>query len=215
MRRIVLGALAAICLHFSGCGKAPQSDSAPPSSNPPAAAYAGPATRDVAQEPRKNLKMLTVPLILSVPQSWNLQPPQNPAFLVGLAPGGDVRISVAMLNFMNDYGKRLFVNRAVDQSHQHPGRIQVRQLTNNAGLQVLEKITYLNLPNDPAGQSPPVTQPSELLSWNITIFVPYHQKFIPCSFDLASITQQQYDADQPFIQAIVDTAQQGVIPAFQ
>jgi hypothetical protein len=219
MRRIVLGTLAAISLFFSGCDKSPQSDSASPS-NPPDTArsapiHSSPTTRDPSLEPRKNLAMLAVPLILSVPKSWYLEPPQNPAFLEGLAPGGDVHISVSMREFINDYGKRLFVDRAVEQSQQHPRRIQVRQLTNNTGLQVLERITYVSVPNDPPGQSPPATQPTEILSWNITIFVPYQQKFIPCSFDLSRLTQQQYLADQPFIQSIVDSAQQDALPTFQ
>jgi len=159
--------------------------------------------------------MLSVPLVLSVPQSWSLEPPQNPAFLRGVAPSGDLHIAVSMLEFMNDYNRRLFVNRALDQSRQHPERIQIRQLTGNGGLQILQKITYVNLPNDPPGQSPPATQPSQLLSWNITIFVPYRQEFIPCNFNLPNLTQQQYDQDETFIESIIDTARQDVIPAFQ
>jgi hypothetical protein len=214
MCRVVLGALVVIGLQFSACDKRPQSDSASPS-YPTAAAYSGPTTRDVCVEPRRSLSMLSVPLILSVPQSWKLEPPQNPVFLEGTAPSGDLHIAVSMLGFMNDYSRQLFVNRALDQSRQHPGRIQIRQLTANSGMQILERTIYLDLPNDPSGQSPPATLPSQLLSWNITIFVPYQQKFIPCSFDLSNLTQQQYVEDQPFIQSIMDTARQDVIPAFQ
>ena len=214
MRRAVLGILAAIGLQFSACDKRSQLDPASPS-HPAEAARSGPTTRDVSVEPRKSLSMVSVPLVLSVPQSWKLEPPQNPAFLEGTAPSGDLHIAISMLDFMNDYRRQLFVDRALDQSRQHPGRIQIRQLIGNNGMPILERILYLNLPNDPSGQSPPATQPSQLLSWNITIFVPYQQKFIPCSFDLSNLTQQQYVEDQSFIQSIMDTARQDAIPAFQ
>jgi hypothetical protein len=214
MRRAVLGALAVIGLQFTACDKRSQSDSAS-SSHPTETANSAPTTRDVSVEPRKSLSLLSVPLILSVPQSWKLEPPQNPAFLEGAAPSGDLHVAVSMLDFMNDYRRKLFIDRALDQSRQHPGRIQIRQLTGNSGMQILQRITYVGSPNDPPGQSPPVTQPSQLLSWNITIFVPYGQKFIPCNFDLSNLTQQQYLQDEPFIQSIMDSARQDAIPAFQ
>jgi len=212
--RAVLGTLAAIGLQLSACDKQPQPEAASPS-HPTEAAHSAPTTRDASVEPRKSLSMLSVPLVLSVPQSWRLEPPQNPVFLEGMAPSGDLHLAVSMLEFMNDYRRRLFVDRALDQSRQHPGRIQIRQLTGNSGMQILQRITYAKLPNDPSGQSPPATQPSQLLSWNITIFVPYRQKFIPCSFELSGLTQQQYVEDEQFIQSIMDTARQDTIPAFQ
>ena len=214
VRRAVLGILAVIGLQLFACDKQPQSDSASPS-HPTEAAASGPTTRDVSVEPRKNLSMLSVPVILSVPQSWRLEPPQNPEFLEGAAPSGELHIAVSMLDFMNDYRRRLFVDLILDQSRQHPERFQIRQSIGNGGMQILQRITYAKLPNDPSGQSPPATQPSQLLSWNITIFVPYRQKFIPCSFELSGLTQQQYVEDEQFIQSIMDTARQDTIPAFQ
>ena len=212
MRRAVLGALAVIGVQLCACEKRPQSNSA---SQPTDGANSAPTTRDVSLEPRKSLSLLSVPLILSVPESWQLQPPQNPEFLEGKAPSGDLHIALSMLDFMNDYRRRLFVDRAVDQSRQHPERIQIRQLTGNDGLQILERTVYVDTPGDPASQSPPTTRPSRLVYWNITIFVPYQRKFIPCSFVLSNLTQQQYVEDQPFIQSIIDTARQDAIPAFQ
>ncbi|MGA2440828.1 MAG: hypothetical protein ABSH08_07705 [Tepidisphaeraceae bacterium] len=214
MRRAVLGALAVIGLQFWACDKRPQTESASPS-HPTEAAYSGPSTRDVSVEPRKSLSLLSVPLILSVPQSWKLEPRQNPAFLEGAAPSGDLHIAVSMLDFMNDHSRQVFVDRALDQSRQHPGRIQIRQLTASSGMQILQRITYVGLPNDPPGQSPLATRPSQLLSWRITIFVPYRQKFIPCNFDLSNLTQQQYLEDEQFIQSIMETARQDAVPAFQ
>ena len=90
-----------------------------------------------------------------------------------------------------------------------------RQMTAAGGLQVLEKVTYIDMPADPPGQAPPATQPSQRLYWNITIFVPYQNKFIPCNMELADITQEQYLADEPIVESIVETAQQGELPKFQ
>jgi hypothetical protein len=45
--------------------------------------------------------------------------------------------------------------------------------------------------------------------------VPYENKFIPCSFDLFGLTEDQYHNDQQFVEAIVDSAQPGTLQVAQ
>jgi len=150
-----------------------------------------------------------------LPQSWKMDPPNNPAYLVGPAPDGKVWVSLSMLDSQTDSARRLYIAAAIDEGNKHPRRIQIRQSTTDSGMQVLERVTYAHRPATVPDQSASTTQPSEPLSWSIIVFVPYEQKFIPCSFDLLKLTQQQYTDDQSFIESIVDTAEPGDLNAFK
>jgi hypothetical protein len=203
MRWRLLGTLGAVAL--SGCGKPSPSATSDPA--PPAAVATG---QDTA---RKTIPLLIFPLTLSVPQDWNVYPPIRPSFLTGPAPDGNLQISISMLEFMNSQRMNGYISGAQDLSDRHPQRTQVRQLTVKSGLRAVETITYSN----PGGgaSSRPSTQPQQTLSWNMVVFVPYQQKFIPCSFDLLGMTQQQYTDDEPLLRSIVDSAQPGDVSAFQ
>lgn len=205
-RHIVLGfsVAAAVCLFLGACDKQPQPDS------PAAAATASPVSAQ--DEPRQTLPLVSVPLVLSVPASWTLHPPDNPLYLEGPAPGGDVRISLSILNSLGENARRVFIAAALDQAQKHPGRTQVSQSIAAGGMQILERINYTNLPSD---RSSPATQPSQPLSWSLVVFVPYEHKFIPCEFDLLQLTQQQYTDDRQLIESIVDTAQPGNLASFK
>ncbi|HEY1922609.1 MAG TPA: hypothetical protein VGG44_07560, partial [Tepidisphaeraceae bacterium] len=155
-----------------------------------------------------------MPLSLTLPGGWKLDPPINPTFLEGPLPGGDVEISLTLMDSMIDRNRQLFVDGAIEESQKHPNRIHIQQGTTKTGLKTLERTTYLMSPGDPAIQ-PGTTLPSQELSWNIIVFVPYRQKFIPCSFDLLGLTQKQFDDDQSAIRAIIDSAEPAKTPAFQ
>ena len=204
MRWRLLGTLAAIAL--AGCGKPSTSATSDPA--PPSAAVA--TSQD---SPRKTIPLLILPLTLSVPQDWKVYPPVRPSFLTGPAPDGDLQISISMLEFMNSQRMNGFISGAQDLSDRHPQRTQVRQLTVKSGLRAVETLTYANVGDNPSSR--PSTQPGQTLSWNMVVFVPYQQKFIPCSFDLLGMTQQQYTDDEPLLHSIVDSAQPGDVSPFQ
>jgi len=211
MRRLVLQGLSALMVILIGCDKRPQADASNASDT--AAAASDPPAQQVPSSPQIDVPLNVMPLTLTLPAGWKLDPPMHPSFLEGSMPGGDVEVSLSLMDSMVDRNRLLFITGALDQSQKHPDRIRVRQLTTKTGLAMLERIIYLISPGDPPIQ--PATLPSQQLSWNIIVFVPYQQKFIPCSFDLLGLTQAQYDADQQVVRAMIDTAQPVKTPAFQ
>lgn len=209
MRRIIMGVLAALMLVPIGCDKRPGSSSSSDQTD----TATGPAEQPVSVGPRENFPLMIMPLTMSLPADWKLDPPVGPSFLEGAAPSGDLEISLSIMDAMDDRHRQLFIAGALDESQKHPRRIWVTQLKSKSGLPILERITYATRPGH-AG-SPPATLPSQQLSWNFIIFVPYKQTFIPCSFDLIGLTQQQYELDQSLIRTMIDTAEPSKTPAFQ
>jgi hypothetical protein len=120
-----------------------------------------------------------------------------------------------MLDSMDSTRRDHFIAGAVDQAQKHPQRIQVHQSTSKNGLQILERVTYSSSVGAPGAQLSATTAPSDKIAWNLILFVPYNDRFIPCSFDLVGLTQDQYRDDQPFIEALLDTAQPGKLSVAQ
>jgi hypothetical protein len=154
-------------------------------------------------------------VLVILPADWSLDPPGSPNFLKGPAPDGNVRISLSMLESMDGNRRDRFLVAAADLAQKHPQRIQVRQLTSRNGMQILERVTYSSATGSPGAQLSAATLPSDKISWNLILFVPYEKRFIPCSFDLFGLTEDQYHNDQQFVEAIVDSAQPGTLQVAQ
>jgi hypothetical protein len=209
MGRVVLQVLSVLMVLVIGCDKRPESEGSNTSTAQPTTDPA-PQQAEIAQI---NFPLKIMPLTLTLPAGWKLDPPLRPSFLEGPLPSGDFEVSLSLMDSMADRNRQLFITGALDQSEKHPDRIHVRQLTTKTGLEMLERITYVTSPgNLTIG---PTTLPSQLLSWNIILFVPYQQKFIPCSFDLLGLTQSQFDQDQQAFRSIIDSAEPVKTPAFQ
>lgn len=206
-RQLLLGTFAAFGLLLGGCDKQAQSNSA--------AADPTPAASGPQEEARGDLALISMPIVLSAPADWTLKPMENPAYLLGSGPDGDLQISLSVLDFLSDNSMRLYIAAALDQAQRHPRRIQIRQSTTSSGLQILERITYADLPETPADQPAAATEPSEPLAWSIIIFVPFQKRFIPCRFDLLKLTQKEYDDDQQFVESVIDTARAADLAEFK
>jgi hypothetical protein len=205
-----MGALAGLMLVVIGCDKQPAS----PSASDQADTAADSSARPASTGPRDKFPLMIMPLTVSLPADWKLDPPVSPSFLEGPAPSGNLEISLSIMDAMDDRQRQLFVAGSLDESQKHPRRIQVAQFTSKSGLPIVARITYATAPTH-AGSPPPTTLPSQLLSWNFIIFVPYKHKFIPCSFDLIGLTEQQYGLDQSLIRTMVDSAEPSKTAAFQ
>jgi hypothetical protein len=210
MRCVVVRALSTLMVLLIGCDKR-QSDA---TNAPDSAAASEAPVQQVNVGPQVDISMKMMPLSLTLPAGWKLDPPLNPTFLEGPMAGGDVEISLTLMDSMGDRNRQLFVTGAIEESQKHPNRIHVQQSTTKSGLSTLERVTYLTPPGD-SSLPADTTLPSQQLSWNIIVFVPYEQKFLPCSFDLLGLTQKQFDEDQPVIRSMIDSAQQVKTPAFQ
>jgi hypothetical protein len=210
-RHLLFATVAALGLFGNGCDKQPQSNS------PPAESTAEPApTTTVSQvQARKDLPLVTMPIVLSAPEDWKLRPAYNSPYLQAATPDGDIQISLSVLDSMSDNSRRLYIAAAIDQSRKHSRRIHIRQAATDSGLQMLERITYANVPDGSPDQPPAATEPSAPLTWSIIIFVPFQKKFIPCRFDLLKLTQREYEDDQQFIETIIDTARPADLASFK
>ncbi len=222
MGRVGMGALAALLLMPLGCDKR----AVTPGSASPAEAASASGREPVSADSPKNFPLLIMPLSVSLPADWRLDPPVEPSFLEGPAPSGELEISLSLMDAMDDRQQQYFIAGAIDESQYHPLRIHVRQFTNKSGLSILERVTYAALPGHgrtaPPTTAPttaptaaPTTLPSQLLSCDYIVFVPYKHKFLPCSFDLIGLTELQYELDQPLIRTMIDTAEKNETPAFQ
>jgi hypothetical protein len=209
-RNLLLGTVAALCLFLAACDKPAESAPAPSPAVPPT-----PVAPSAQDQPPKKLSLINIPIVLSVPADWKVEPPNNPAYLEGAGPDGQVQISLSLLDSMTGSSRKAYIETALSQSQRHPHRIQIRQITTDNGLQIFERINYTDLPDDPADQAQPATRPSEPLSWTLVLFVPVDQKFIPCQFDLLKLTQKQYEDDRQFIESMVETSQAGNLSAFR
>jgi hypothetical protein len=203
----------ALMVMLGGCDKRPQSEAGNAGDTSSGAATTEPV-RQVSTAPQVDVPMKIMPLTLTLPAGWKLDPPLYPTFLEGPLQAGDVEISLTLMDSMGDRNRQLFIAGAIDESQKHPNRIHVQQLATKSGLATLERTTYLISPGDPEIQ-PGTTLPTQQLSWNIIVFVPYHDKVLPCSFDLLGLTQKEFEADQPAIRAIIDSAKSAKTAAFQ
>jgi hypothetical protein len=209
MRRAIAVTFAALLSLAGGCDRR-QDVSASPGEGDPTAQAEMPPSWD---SPRKDFPLMVMPLTIDLPAGWKLEPPVGPSFLKGPAPSGEVEISLSIMDGMDQRHRQLFIAGAIDQSQRHPRRIQVRQSTSKSGLLVVERTTYV-LPLSGTATKPATTLPWQQLSWNITLFVPYKQKFIPCCLDLIGLTQRQYELDEQTIRTMVDSAKPAKTPAF-
>jgi hypothetical protein len=225
-RHFVLGTMSICGFSLSSCDKAPQKTSAA-QTNTTQENNAQPSNTDsntapsnaVAADPLRpvpanhSISLVNLPITLSVPKSWVLNPPMNPVFLQGPAPDGNVQISLSMLDSMDAHRKDVYVSTLLDEGHKHPRRIQVRQETSKNGISILERITYTPGSDEARTSLTSTTAPSATISWDIILFLPYDKKFIPCRFDLFGLTQDQYRDDRQFIDSIIDSAEPGKFPA--
>jgi hypothetical protein len=191
---------------MANCDKQPQTTTGPAD----AVAATQPAPTEASY---RTVPIVTMPLRLSLPKGWTLEPPNGPAYLEGTAPGGKVQISLSVLDTLSDAAQKAYIDTAFEQGRQHPQRIQVSQSTTTNGMRLLEKVVY---ESDQAGDiSAPATRSSEPLSWTLVLFVPFEQRVIPCQFDLFKLSQREYEGDQKFVESIIDSAEPGNLSAFR
>jgi hypothetical protein len=193
---------------LTACDKSPASSTA--QANPTTS-----TTKPAADPAPGPVSLISIPVLVILPPGWTLAQPGSDHILSGPAPDGPLRISLSMLDSMDSARRDRFIAGAIDQAQKHPQRIQVHQATSKNGLQLIERVTYSSATGSPGSQLSATTSPSDKIFWNIILFVPYQNRFIPCSFDLLSLTQDQYRDDQQFIEALMDTAQPGKLSITQ
>jgi hypothetical protein len=186
-----------------------------PQANSTAQAANSSTTKPAADPPSSPVSLVSIPVLVMLPPGWAVAPAGNENFLAGPAPDGPVRISLSMLDSMDTTRREHFIAGAIDQAQKHPQRIQIHQSTSRNGLQLLERVTYSSADGIHVAQLSATTTPSDKIAWSLILFVPYRDRFIPCSFDLLSLTQDQYRDDQQFIETIIDSAQAGKLSVAQ
>jgi hypothetical protein len=196
------------------CDKSSQPDSTA-QANTTNTTPSAPNTSAADDQTRDPLPLVSLPLVVSVPHSWTVDPPVSPMYLKGPAPNGNLRISLSMLEAMDAHLRDTYIAGADQQAIAHPQRIQVREVTSKAGMKVLERRTFTIGSGIPSTQLAAATKPSDTISWDVVLFVPYHDKFIPCRLDLFELTQDQYRDDEQFLDSIVDSAEPGKFPGAQ
>jgi hypothetical protein len=245
-------ATVALVAVFSGCDDRPHGEQAA-APRPQPTTKPWPTTQEFLAMPRKPTPLVFMPITLSIPDGWKLDPPDAPTSLEGPAPSGNLDISISILAPMKKARVDLLVEGAHQEAKLKPSVVVDEPAPIN-GLRALEKFSYANSSAGSATQ-PSSTQPSvalsmadqssaqsdtvqesaikdataptpvalpatrpagdgalptsmagQTVSWNLILFVPYEDRFVPCSFDLIGLTQQQFQGDRAFIWSMLQTA---------
>jgi hypothetical protein len=202
-----------LSIGLAACDKSPQTDSTAQANT--ATPTPTTSTSSADDQSGQLLPLIGLPVVVTVPHTWKLVPADDPSYLEGPAPNGNLRISLSMLNAMDAHLRDTYISGADQQAMAHPQRIQVRELTSQSGMKIVERRTFTIGSGIPSTQLSAATKPSDTISWDVVLFVPYHDKFIPCRLDLFELTQDQYRDDADFLDSIVNSAEPGKFPGAQ
>jgi hypothetical protein len=158
-----------------------------------------------------------MPLVLNVPQSWNIDVGQDfpAAFVVGPSPSGQVRIQLSQpdANTFKQEQIDTVVSRQKKELADHPdwrGRVELLQV---GGFKVLERIVFMPSQTvqvvdakgigmlDDKGNL--VTRQINEVQWSQVVFVPADQIFRRFELKLFDFTAEQYAKDQAFLEKIL------------
>ena len=203
-----------LSIALSACDKSSQPDS-PAQANTTDAPPSPANVSGVAYQSSDRLFLVSLPLVVTVPHTWALDRPVMPDYLEGPAPNGKLRISLSMLQAMDVHLRNTYIADADQQALSHPQRFQVRELTSKSGMKILERHSFTIGSGIPHSQLSAATKPSDTISWDVVLFVPFGDRFIPCRLDLFELTQDQYRDDAEFLDSIVDSAEPGKFPGSQ
>jgi hypothetical protein len=132
---------------FGGCDDRPHVEQAS-APRPQPAAKSWPTTREFLAMPRKPTPLVYMPLTVSIPDGWKLDPPDAPTSLDGPAPSGDLEISISILAPMKTDRVNLLVQGAHQEAVSQQGLV-VHDLPPINGLKALEKISHADLSAEP------------------------------------------------------------------
>jgi hypothetical protein len=172
---------------------------------------ARPTTQELLAGPTRRITLATWALSIEVPASWELDTsnPQGFVFLEGYAPSGPVQIQLAQRPAVNaeqlghmveaarkDVAVAGRAQRTVDFREGRQFKIFERK-----GASATVMLTVL----DSDGQTREV--PHTPYSWTINLLVPQEQTYANYELNFFDLTQDQYEADRPFFEKILDTLQ--------
>jgi hypothetical protein len=199
---------------LSGCDRnsqtsAPSKTDSKPTSTQPSpdatTATTRPTTKALLEDKRKALALGSLPLVMDVPESWNMESPAgSSAWLQGPTPHGQVRIQVtsqgtpfnsSTLNLMDEQMKK--------EAAASEGKTVVKPLRNiGSGAKAREQLdlgdgTIFNANGNPTR--------ARIMDWTIEVYVPQDKSYTMDLLHFAMLPADQYQQDKDFLEKIVSS----------
>jgi hypothetical protein len=180
--------------------------SAPPPSTQPAAptatAPARPTTQELVSGKRKVLNLSAYRLTIEVPESWHLDSIGSTTYIIGDAPGGEVRIHLAPGAQIKADPIKAMEKKALAEAQAHPETLEVKALLNIGGsARMMERREIRR--NVPIEGEDGKTHNSDRVDWSVMVFLPDGDKFTLELLDFSSMPLQQYQGDKAFLEGII------------
>lgn len=168
---------------------------------------ARPTTQQLLEDPRKTIRLGSLPLSAKVPESWEIKALSDGAviFLQGPTPYGEVQIQLAQRPPTNAEKIELMVNAAKKEMTENADTIRMADLRNDGLVKIFERQSI-----GPAVSLQMVAaedQPGPLFRWTITYFVPEAADFSAYELNFIALPLKQYKADEQFLRKIIDSVQ--------
>jgi|GEM_PF-5332733 len=193
----------------AACDRAPEVDPPILATQPIQHEMPGPTRDEILSGPRKTLELLTLPLSLQTPESWEARELPGSALVMvqGRGPDGDIQITVSPRAATSAEKITLLEAGAQKEMAQNSDikRVSLRKVR---AMQMLEKqtlITSADTPTVPDGEGTPTTSTSMTFKWSIQVFVPHDDMFETYEVSFIGLTPAEYESSKEFLNAVLES----------
>lgn len=173
-----------------------------PSTTPASTATVAPTTQELTAGARKDEKLSPLPLVATVPQSWQVKTElADMTFLKGHAPNGEVAIVLADRAQYSETALQEMLNAAKREAAANPKewlKVDVREAN---GLKILETQRLPRVTPDPTVELPPGTP----FEWTIRYFQKKEEQYALYELNFFVLTHEQYEKDREFLTKIIES----------
>jgi hypothetical protein len=218
----------ALGMHCVGCDtrSAPSAQSSDASTTRP---DSRPTTQQLLTGPYKTLFLTGTPLSIRVPEIWKLDPAGALNFLEGPSPSGTSIIQFADRGLLKPDQYETLLVAAKKEQEQNPSMIKRAELRDVGKMKVLERVafrepitrakTVLDAKDGDIKEVPvldasgkPETVTFTPVNWTVMIFVGQAGMFNKYELNVFDLTQEQYNADKQFLDAILRSVRYEAAP---
>jgi hypothetical protein len=176
-----------------------------------------PTTQELVSGSYQRIRLETVPLTMSVPQSWKIEHLGNIALLQGPTPFGSARIQFARRDPVNQPTLDVLYNSAKkDQAAADPQAQMSVELRDEHGMKVMERRSVgrkVSIPiTDATGiqkldqHAQPMEQVVTPMKWRLNLFIlmpGLTDQFAQYELNFIDLNLDQYQADKAFLEKIL------------
>lgn len=225
----VLVALGGLCATHVGCDEPPVppelQEPTTPAETTDAKEPPRPTTQELVSGPYTRIRLDTLPLTLSVPIGWKIEPLSNLVLLEGFTPAGQVRIQLSTRDHVQQSVVDALYSGARREADSADKASQASvDMREHKGMTMIERRSIgrpINIPVtdhqgipklDDRGQ--PIALSTTPMRWRINLFAPSIDGFDQYELNFIDLSVDQYNADREFLEKIIYSVELiGQVPA--